>query len=51
MGEQQKRNVGEIISPTLERRKMDTRNEIKSYIVREGFTMTELVEKLAEQYG
>ena len=30
---------------------MDTRNEIKSYIVREGMTMTELVEKLAEQYG
>lgn len=30
---------------------MDTRNKIKSYIVREGMTMTELVEKLAEQYG
>ncbi len=30
---------------------MDTRNEIKSYIVREGMTMAELVEKLAEQYG
>lgn len=30
---------------------MDTRNEIKSYIVREGFTMAELVEKLADQYG
>lgn len=30
---------------------MDTRNEIKSYIVREGFTMSELLEKLAEQYG
>jgi len=29
---------------------MDTRNEIKSYIVREGFTMAELVENLAEQY-
>ena len=25
--------------------------EIKAYIVREGFTMSELVEKLAEQYG
>ena len=30
---------------------MDTRNEIKSYIVRQGITMTELVEKLADQYG
>lgn len=30
---------------------MDTRNEIKSYIVREGMTMTELVEKLADEYG
>lgn len=30
---------------------MDTRNEIKSYIVREGFTMFELVEKLSDQYG
>ena len=30
---------------------MDTRNEIKSYIVREGFTMSELVEKLSDQYG
>lgn len=30
---------------------MKTRNEIKSYIAREGMTMTELVEKLAEQYG
>ena len=30
---------------------MNTRNEIKAYIVREGFTMSELVEKLAEQYG
>ena len=29
---------------------MNIRNEIKSYIVREGFTMSELVEKLAEQY-
>ena len=30
---------------------MDTRNQIKSYIVREGMTMADLVEKLAEQYG
>ena len=30
---------------------MDTRNEIKSYIVRQGFTMVDLVEKLANQYG
>ena len=30
---------------------MDTRHEIKSYIVREGFTMSELVEKLSDQYG
>ena len=30
---------------------MNIRNEIKAYIVREGFTMNELVEKLAEQYG
>ena len=30
---------------------MDIRNEIKSYIVREGMTMTELMEKLADQYG
>lgn len=30
---------------------MDTRNEIKSYIVREGMTMAGLVEKLADQYG
>ncbi|MCD8175337.1 MAG: LLM class flavin-dependent oxidoreductase [Phascolarctobacterium sp.] len=27
------------------------RNEIKSYIVRTGMTMTELVEKLADEYG
>ncbi len=31
--------------------KMDTRNKIKSYIIREGMTMAGLVEKLAEQYG
>ncbi len=30
---------------------MDTRNEIKSYIIREGMTMAGLVKKLAEQYG
>ena len=30
---------------------MDIRNEVKSYIVREGMTMTGLVEKLAEQNG
>ena len=30
---------------------MDTKNEIKSYIVREGMTMADLVEKLADQYG
>lgn len=28
---------------------MNIRNEIKAYIVREGFTMSELVEKLAER--
>ena len=28
---------------------MNIRNEIKAYIVREGFTMSELVEKLAAQ--
>ncbi len=30
---------------------MNIRNEIKSYIVREGVTMTEIVEKLADEYG
>lgn len=30
---------------------MNTRNEIKAYIVREGLTMTKLVEKMADQYG
>lgn len=30
---------------------MDIKNEIKSYIVREGMTMTEVVEKLAYEYG
>ena len=30
---------------------MNTRNEIKAVIVREGMTMTEIVEKMADQYG
>ncbi len=30
---------------------MDIRNEIKFYIVREGVTMTEIVKKLADEYG
>ena len=30
---------------------MDTRNEIKSYIVREGMTMSEVVERLSQDYG
>ncbi len=30
---------------------MNIRSTIKSYIVREGMTMTELVDKLAERYG
>lgn len=30
---------------------MNTKNEIKSYIVREGMTMSEVVEKLAEEHG
>ena len=30
---------------------MDTRNEIKSYIVREGMTMCEVVDRLADEYG
>lgn len=34
-----------------EDKKIDARNEIKSYIVREDITMTELVKKLAFQYG
>lgn len=41
-------------TPVGEHRKeitVDTRNEIKAYIVREGMTMTDLVEKMAEQYG
>ncbi len=33
-------------------RKKDThRNEIKSYIVRAGMTMSEVVEMLADEYG
>ncbi len=30
---------------------MNVRNEIKSYIVREGMTMREVVNELAESYG
>ena len=30
---------------------MNTRCEIKALIMREGLTMTELVEKMADQYG
>ena len=30
---------------------MNIRDEIKSYIIREGMTMTEIVEKLANEYG
>lgn len=30
---------------------MNTRNEIKAYIIREGKTMSEVVEKLAEEHG
>ena len=30
---------------------MNTRNEIKAIIVREGMTMSEIVEKMSEQYG
>ena len=30
---------------------MNTRNEIKAIMVREGMTMTEVVEKMADQYG
>lgn len=30
---------------------MNTRNEIKSYIVREGLTMSEVVERLSDEYG
>ena len=31
--------------------KMNIRNEIKSYIVREGLTMSEVVDWLAEEHG
>ena len=30
---------------------MNTRNEIKAILIREGMTMSEVVEKLADQYG
>ena len=30
---------------------MNTRNEIKAIIVHEGLTMSEVVEKMADQYG
>ena len=30
---------------------MNSRNEIKAIMVREGMTMTEVVEKMADQYG
>ena len=30
---------------------MNTRNVIKSILIREGMTMTEIVEKMANQYG
>jgi hypothetical protein len=30
---------------------MNIRNEIKSYIIREGMTMNEVVERLSENYG
>ena len=30
---------------------MEIRNEIKAYIVREGMTMNEVVERLAVEYG
>ena len=31
--------------------KMNIRNEIKSYIVREGLTMSEVVDQLVEEHG
>lgn len=31
--------------------KSDMRNEIKSYIVRSGYTMQEIVERLSADYG
>ncbi len=30
---------------------MNIRNEIKSYIIREGMTMSEVVERLSQEYG
>ena len=30
---------------------MNIRNEIKSILIREGMTMAEIVEKMADQYG
>jgi len=30
---------------------MNTRNVIKSILIREGMTMAEIVEKMADQYG
>ena len=30
---------------------MNIRNEIKSYIIREGMTMNEVVERLSQEYG
>ncbi len=30
---------------------MNIRNEIKSYIIREGMTMNEVVERLSQNYG
>jgi hypothetical protein len=42
-GERQYKEKGEFY--------MDIRNEIKSYIVREGVTMSEVVGRLAYEYG
>ena len=37
---------------TMSRNKAENcRNEVKSYITREGMTMTEVVELLADEYG
>lgn len=35
----------------LKRMKSNLRNEIKSYIVRSGYTMQEVVDRLSEDYG
>ena len=41
-----------LIHIYLNRRKSETyRNEIKSYIVRTGMTMTEVVDYLSDEYG